>query len=179
MTTAKTSFFGIDESNSKAFIWSVSIGIPLIVALLFQVRIDYSMPFLPYVNAVINSATLVCISLALYFIRTGNRSWHERFMTTALFLSVVFLLSYLLYHASSEETRYGGEGAVRYLYFFLLITHILLSTIIVPLVLITFLRARLGQFEKHRRIAKYTFVIWAYVLVSGIAVFFMIEPYYQ
>ena len=136
------------------------------------------MPFLPYVNAVINSVTLVCISLALYFIRTGKRSWHERFMTTALFLSVAFLISYLLYHASSEEARYGGEGMIRYVYFFLLITHILLSTIIVPLVLITFLRAKLGEFDKHKKIARYTFVIWAYVLLSGIAVFFMIEPFY-
>lgn len=174
----KSSFFGINQSNSKRIIWTISIAIPLIVAMLFQVKIDYSMPFLPYVNAVINSVTLVCISLALYFIRTGKRSWHERFMTTALFLSVAFLISYLLYHASSEEARYGGEGMIRYVYFFLLITHILLSTIIVPLVLITFLRAKLGEFDKHKKIARYTFVIWAYVLLSGIAVFFMIEPFY-
>ena len=173
-----TSFFGINKKNSKAIIWIISVGIPLIVAALFQVKLDYSMPFLPYVNAVINSITLICISLALYFIKTGNREWHWRLMTTALFLSVAFLLSYLLYHASSEETRYGGEGVIRYVYFFLLITHIALSAIIVPLVLVTFLRAKLGEFEKHRKIARYTFVIWAYVLVTGITVFFMIEPYY-
>lgn len=178
MTNEKTSFLGINSSNSKAVIWSISIGIPLVVAALFQVKFDYSMPFLPYLNAGINSITLICISLALFYIKKGNRKRHWQFMTTALLLSVAFLLSYLLYHASSEETRYGGEGMIRYVYFFLLITHILLSAIIVPLVLVTFLRAKLGQFDKHRKIAKYTFVIWAYVLASGIAVFFMIEPYY-
>lgn len=175
---AKRSFLGITPSNSKAVIWSISIGIPLIVAALFQVKFDYSMPFLPYLNAGINSLTLVFILIGLYFIRTGNQKRHWQMMTTALFLSVAFLVSYLLYHASSEETSFGGEGTVRYVYFFLLITHIILSAIIVPLVLVTFLRAKLGEFEKHRRIAKYTFVIWTYVLVSGIAVFFLIEPYY-
>jgi putative membrane protein len=179
MNSQNTSFLGINESNSKPVIWSISIGIPVIVALLFQVKFDYSMPFLPYVNAVINSLTFICILLGLYFIKTGNQTWHWRMMTTALLLSVAFLVSYLLYHASSEETRYGGEGLIRYVYFFLLITHILLSAIIVPLVLITFLRAKLGQFEKHRKIARYTFIIWTYVLVSGLAVFFMIEPFYQ
>jgi putative membrane protein len=173
------SFFGINQSNSKAVIWSISIGIPLVVAALFQVKFDYSMPFLPYLNAGINTITLICISFALYFIKRGNQKRHWQLMTTALFLSIAFLLSYLLYHASSEETSFGGEGTVRYIYFFLLITHILLSAIIVPLVLVTFLRAKLGQFDKHRKIAKYTFVIWAYVLASGIAVFFMIEPYYS
>lgn len=173
-----TSYFGINKSNSKPVIWAISIGIPLLVVALFQIKFDYSMPFLPYVNAFINSITLICISLALYFIKTGNQKRHWQLMTTALYLSIAFLLSYLLYHASSEETKYGGEGTIRYLYFILLITHILLSAVIVPLVLITFLRAKLGEFEKHRKIAKYTFVIWAYVLVSGIAVFFMIQPYY-
>jgi putative membrane protein len=175
----KKSFLGITESNSKAAIWAISIGIPVIVAAFFQVQFDYSMPFLPYVNAVINSLTLICILSGLYFIKQGNQERHWQMMTTALFLSVGFLISYLLYHASSEETSFGGEGWIRYVYFFLLITHILLSAIIVPLVLITFLRAKLEQFEKHRKIAKYTFVIWTYVLASGIAVFFMIEPYYS
>jgi putative membrane protein len=178
MNNETKSFLGINQSNSKTIIWIISIGIPLIVATLFQVRFDYSMPFLPYVNAVINSVTLMCILLGLYFIKQGNQKRHWQLMTTALFLSIGFLLSYLLYHASSEETSFGGEGWIRYIYFFLLITHIILSAIIVPLVLVTFLRAKLGEFEKHRKIAKYTFVIWTYVLVSGIAVFFMIEPYY-
>lgn len=179
MTNENKSFLGINESNSKPVIWSISIGIPVIVALLFQIKFDYSMPFLPYVNAVINTLTFICILLGLYFIKNGNQKWHWRMMTTALILSVAFLLSYLLYHASSEETRYGAEGFIRYVYFFLLITHIILSAIIVPLVLVTFLRAKLGQFEKHRKIARYTFIIWTYVLVSGISVFLMIEPFYQ
>lgn len=174
----KETFLGIHSANSRKIILAISIGIPLIVIALFQVKINYSLPFLPYVNAVINLLTLLCVVGALYFIKTGKRKSHENLMTTALILSIFFLLFYLLYHAGSDETKFGGEGWIRYVYFFLLITHILLSTIIVPLVLITFLRARLGEFDKHKKIARYTFVIWCYVLVSGIAVFLMIEPYY-
>ena len=172
------SFFLINQKNIKKVIWLISIGIPLIVVALFQIKIDYEMPFLPYVNAVINSLTLICIILAVYFIRNKNRKKHEFMMTIALVLSVLFLLFYLLYHASSEEANFGGEGWIRYIYFTLLISHILLSTIIVPLVLVTYLRAKMEEFDKHKKIARYTFFIWAYVLISGILVFMMIEPYY-
>jgi putative membrane protein len=172
------SFFLVNQKNIKKVIWIISIGIPLIVVALFQIKIDYEMAFLPYVNAVINSLTLVCIFLALYFIKNKNRKMHERMMTTALILSVLFLLFYLLYHASSEEAKFGGEGVIRYFYFTLLISHILLSTIIVPLVLISLLYAKMEAFTKHKKIARYTFFIWAYVLISGILVFLMIEPYY-
>ena len=162
----------------KRIIWLISIVIPLVVVALFQVKLPYSLPFLPYVNAIINSIALICILLAFYYIKKGNIKNHRILMTTALFLSVLFLISYLLYHAGSEESKYGGEGILRYIYFFLLISHILLSSVIVPLVLVTFLRARIGDFEKHKKIARITYPVWIYVLVSGILVFILIQPYY-
>jgi len=174
----QNTFLSINKKNVNKAIWIISIGIPLIVIALFQVKINYSLPFLPYLNVVINSLTLICVVLALYYIKKGERKKHQNLMTTALYLSVLFLLSYLLYHAGSDEAKFGGEGWIRYFYFILLITHILLSSIVVPLVLITFLRAKMEEFDKHKKIARYTFVIWTYVLISGLLVFFMIEPYY-
>ena len=176
--TKDNSFLGINPKNINKAIWIIGIVIPLVVIALFQVQIPYSLPFLPYINAVINSITLICILAAFYYILKKKRKIHERLMTTALILSILFLISYLIYHAGTEESKFGGEGTIRYVYFFLLITHILLSSIIVPLVLITFIRARLEEFDKHKRIARITFVLWTYVLISGLAVFFMIEPYY-
>lgn len=168
----------LSTKKINRIIWIISIGIPVVVGALFQIKINYSLPFLPYVNAVINSLTLLCILMAVYFIRKGNKTLHKKLMSTALLLSILFLLSYLLYHAGSDEAKFGGEGSIRYVYFFLLITHILVSAIIVPLVLISYLRAKLEQFDKHKRIARITFFIWVYVLVSGLAVFWMIQPYY-
>jgi len=168
----------INKKNIDKYIWIISIGIPLIVISLFQIKIDYSVPLLPYFNAVINFITLICIVLAFYYIKKGNQEAHAKLMTTALILSIIFLLSYLVYHAGSNETKFGGEGVIRYVYFVLLISHILLSSIIVPLVLITFLRAKMKDFDRHKKIARYTFVVWIYVLISGILVFLLIRPFY-
>lgn len=175
----QNSLMNLSTKKIRLIIWIISIGIPLLVMSLFQIKINYSLPFLPYVNAVINTITLLCIILAFLFIKKGNKKLHRKLMTTALILSILFLLFYLLYHAGSDEAKFGGEGNIRYLYFSLLISHILLSAIIVPMVLISYLRAKLEQFDKHKRIARISFFIWVYVLISGIAVFWMIQPYYQ
>ena len=99
-------------------------------------------------------------------------------MTTCIVLSALFLIMYVAYHMTSESTKYGGEGILRYIYFFILITHIALSIIIIPLVLKTYSKAYLKDFETHRKWAKYTFPIWLYVAVTGVVVYFMISPYY-
>ena len=174
----QNSLKNLSSKKIKCIIWIISIGVPILVISLFQIKINYSLPFLPYVNAIINSVTLLCILLAYIFIKKGNKNLHRKFMTTALILSIFFLLSYLLYHAGSDEAKFGGEGNIRYVYFALLISHILLSAIIVPMVLISYLRAKLEQFDKHKKIARIAFFIWVYVLVSGLAVFLLIQPYY-
>ena len=99
-------------------------------------------------------------------------------MKTAILLSALFLVMYVAYHMTSDSTPYGGEGLLRYVYFFILITHIVLSITVIPFVLITYVRAITGRFKMHKKIARITFPIWLYVAVTGVIVYLMISPYY-
>ena len=99
-------------------------------------------------------------------------------MTSAIALSIAFLVMYVAYHMTADSTKFGGEGVVKYVYYFILVTHIILSVIIIPLVLITYVRALAQSFDKHKKIAKITFPIWLYVAVTGVVVYLMIAPYY-
>jgi putative membrane protein len=99
-------------------------------------------------------------------------------MTSAIACSLVFLLMYVAYHMTTEATKFGGEGAIKYVYFFLLITHIALSVTIIPLVLFTYVRALSGDFDRHKKLARITFPLWLYVAVTGVIVYLMIAPYY-
>jgi len=164
----------------KKLIITLSIVIPLAVALLFRVKIDgYDFSFLPPIYASINGLTAVLLLLGLWAIKSGHRIWHERLMKICIALSAAFLLMYVAYHTTSDSTSYGGEGVIKYVYFFILITHILLSVAVVPMVLFTFSRALSGNFEKHKALARFTFPIWLYVAVTGVVVYLMISPYYQ
>lgn len=166
--------------KNKTLILVVSIAIPVVVALLFSVSIKgYDFSFLPPVYACINGLTAVLLLLAIQAIKSGNRKRHERLMKVNLFLSLAFLVMYVVYHITSDPTSYGGEGALRYVYYFILITHISLSVAVTPLVLFTFSRAFNAEFEKHKKLAKITFPIWLYVAVTGVIVYLMISPYYQ
>ena len=158
----------------------LSIAIPLAVAALFGIKIPNVEPltFLPPIYATINGITAVLLVIAVWAIKNKNRVLHERLMKTAIACSVVFLVMYVAYHMTSDSTTYGGDGAIRYVYFFILITHILLSIVIIPFVLITYVRAITNDFERHKKIAKITFPLWLYVAVSGVVVYLMISPYY-
>jgi putative membrane protein len=172
------------EQKSSSFIIIVSILIPVVVAILFGVKLkDYGfdiepLSFLPPIYATTNAITAVILVAAVIAIKNGNRKLHERLMTTAIALSVAFLVMYVAYHMTSDSTKFGGEGTIRFVYFFILITHIILSIAIIPLVLITFVRALANKFDKHKIIAKITFPIWLYVAVTGVIVYLMISPYY-
>jgi putative membrane protein len=172
-----------DEKSRQAiryFIIAVSIIIPLVVALLFKVKIDgYDFTFLPPIYATINGLTGVLLVAAVMAIKKGNKSLHETLIKVCMIFSAAFLVMYVLYHMTSESTSFGGEGAIRYVYFIILITHILLSIVIVPLILFSYMRAWFGEYEKHRTLVKYTFPLWLYVAVSGVIVYIMISPYYQ
>lgn len=174
-TDQKTSF-----KKYSVWIWILSILIPFVVAILFNVKISgvERMGFLPPIYATINGITSIILILAVLQIKKGNRRTHERLMKTAIVLSVIFLLMYIVYHMTSEATKYGGAGILRYVYFIILISHILLSIAVIPLVLITYFRAISGQNEKHRKIARFAFPIWLYVAISGVIVYLMISPYY-
>ena len=162
------------------WIWILSIAVPLAVAVLFTVKIPgvERLWFLPPIYATINGLTAIILVAAVYQIRKGNRKLHERLMKTAIGCSVVFLLLYMAYHMTSDSTVYGGEGILKYIYYFILLTHILLSIIVIPFVLLTYVRAISGQFYAHRKIARITYPLWLYVAVSGVIVYLMISPYY-
>jgi len=168
------------ERKYKILIWILSIVIPIIVAILFSVKIPgvERMGFLPPIYATINAITALVLISAVFQIKKGNRKIHERLMKVAILLSVIFLLLYITYHMTSDSTKYGGEGAIKYVYFFILISHIVLSIVVIPFVLVTFVRALSERFDKHKKIAKITFPIWLYVAVSGVIVYLMISPYY-
>lgn len=169
-----------NDKKYNIWIWVLSIAIPLAVAALFSVRIPgvERLGFLPPIYATINATTAVILVIAVFQIRKGNRQLHERLMKAAIVLSVMFLLMYMTYHMTSDSTKYGGEGIMKYVYYTILISHILLSVIVIPFVLITFVRAISGQFYKHRKIARITYPLWLYVAVSGVIVYLMISPYY-
>ncbi|NNE01863.1 MAG: DUF420 domain-containing protein, partial [Eudoraea sp.] len=153
---------------------------PLVVALLFRVRIPNVEPlsFLPPIYATINGVTAILLIIAVWAIKKGKRSLHQRIMTSCIALSLLFLIMYVAYHMTSDSTSIGGEGVVRYFYFFVLITHIFLSIVIIPLVLLTFAKAYVKNFERHRKLARITFPIWLYVAITGVVVYLMISPYY-
>ena len=176
-----------DHSLEKKFnklIVIVSILIPVVVAVLFSVKLkDYGynvepLSFLPPIYATINGITAVVLLAGVWAIKNGNRQLHERLMTTAIALSVAFLVMYVAYHMTSDSTKFGGVGIIRYVYFFILLSHILLSIAVIPLVLITYVRALANTFDRHKKIAKITFPIWLYVAVTGVVVYLMISPYY-
>ena len=169
------------SENNKYGIWIkiVSVAIPLVVAILFGVRVDYELPiFLPPIYSSLNALTAVLLVLALVAIKSKKIKLHQRLMQTCIALSLVFLVMYIAYHMTTDPTTFGGEGYVKSLYFFILISHILLSIALIPLVLISYVRAFQEEFPAHRKISKITFPIWLYVAVTGVVVYLMISPYY-
>lgn len=173
----------IEQKYSK-WIVVLSIAIPLVVALLFGVnlrKLGYDvkpLSFLPPIYATINGATAIVLVVAVWAIKNGRKTLHENLMKFAIFLSVCFLGMYVAYHMTADSTKFGGEGAIKYVYYFILITHICLSVIIIPFVLVTFVRALAERFDRHKKIARITFPMWLYVAVTGVIVYLMISPYY-
>lgn len=165
----------------KKIIITLSILLPLAVAMLFGIRIESEIDFsfLPSVYATINFITFLVLLTALYSIRKGKRKRHEYLMKTALVLSTIFLILYIIYHITTPSTSYGGEGILRPIYFFILISHILLSVLVIPLVLMAFGWALEKNFEMHRKFARVAMPIWLYVALSGVIVYLMIAPYYS
>jgi len=138
--------------------------------------IDFS--FLPPFHATVNALAAVALMASFYFIKNKNIEAHKKANFLALGLSVLFLLSYVVYHLTTEATKFGGEGSIRYVYFFLLITHVILAAVILPFILFTFIRAYTGQIERHRKMAKWVYPLWLYVAITGPICYLMLRPYY-
>ena len=168
------------ELKINRWITAISIAVPVIVAILFGVKIPNveRMGFLPPIYATINGITVVLLMTAFWAIKVGKRKLHHDLMTTCVGLSALFLILYIVYHMTSDPTVYGGTGTIKYIYFFVLITHIVLSIVLIPLVLRTYTHAYLKKFEAHKKLARITFPIWLYVAISGVVVFLLISPYY-
>lgn len=157
----------------------LSVAIPLVVAVLFGVKLDIELPvFLPPIYAGTNAVTALILMIALWAIKMKNMELHKRLMKTAIAFSVLFLVMYVLYHMTSDSTSYGGEGVFKYIYYLILISHILLSIVVIPFVLITYVRAITDDIERHKKIARITWPLWLYVTISGVIVYVMILPYY-
>lgn len=174
-----------DYTRYKIILGTLGAVVPLLVAVLFYYKGVFKIPgaapylkSLPAVNAVLNSLTAAALLVGFYFIRQKNVLAHRASMGTAFALGGLFLLSYVAYHSQVDSTHFGGTGAARTVYFFLLLTHISLAVVTVGLVLFTLYFALTGQYTKHKGIARWTFPVWLYVSVTGVIVYFMISPYY-
>lgn len=172
------------EKKYSVWIWILSIAIPVVVAVLFSVNLHdlgydvKPLTFLPPIYATINGITAVLLFWAVAAVKKGNIQLHEKLIKVCIGCSLAFLAMYVAYHMTSIETKFGGEGVIRYVYFFILFTHILLSIIIIPFVLVTFVRGIAGAYERHKKLARITYPMWLYVAVTGVIVYLMISPYY-
>ncbi len=170
----------LDDKKYNKLIVALSIIIPIVVAALFGIKIPNVEPltFLPPIYATVNGITAVILVIAFFAIKNKNIRLHKNLMTTAILCSVAFLVMYVAYHMTSDSTKFGSEGFIKYVYYFILLTHIVLSIAVIPFVLITYVRAITNNIEKHKRIARVTFPLWLYVAVSGVIVYIMISPFY-
>lgn len=169
------------EAALNKWIIIISVAVPALIAFLFYspvVHLKIDVSFLPKLHAMLNSCVFLLLLAGYYNIRHRNIRRHKYCMIAAFSLSVLFFISYVLYHAATESTKYGGEGFIRYIYYFILLTHIVLAALVLPLILITLSRALTQKFDKHKRIARITLPIWLYVSLTGVIVYFMISPYY-
>lgn len=173
-----------NEKKYNKWIIVLSVIIPLAVAGLFGVKLkDFGieiepLSFLPPIYATVNGLTALVLIAAVMAIKKGNKVLHERLIKVAIALSVSFLLMYIAYHITSDSTKFLGDGYIKYIYYFILITHIVLSIAVIPFVLITYVRGITNNIERHKKIAKITFPLWLYVAVTGVVVYIMISPYY-
>ena len=177
----------MNNQLASRLITSISIFVLLVVVIL-QSNVLNIFPdksaipswvfLLPRLNAIINGCCTVLLLLSLYFIKKKDISTHKKLNITTFILSSLFLVSYIIFHATGIKTSYGGEGALRTIYYFILLSHIILAAIVLPLVLFSFQKGLQMQVEKHRKLVRWSYPIWLYVTVTGVIVYLMISPYY-
>lgn len=161
--------------------WFLSAAVFILVVSMRKINISTNIDFgfLPPFHATLNGLAAILLIAALFAIKKGQANLHRKLMTAALAMSVLFLLSYVTYHITTPETKYCAEGAIRYVYFFFLITHIILAAVILPFILFTYIRAFTNQFEAHKKMARWVFPLWLYVAITGPLLYLMLMPCYQ
>jgi putative membrane protein len=160
------------------FSFVVFAAVVLLSRFKLQVDLGFNVHIFATINAVINSVIALLLVAALIAVKNKNYLLHKRLMLLALVLSVVFLVSYIAHHLLAGETKFGGTGTIKIVYLIILFTHIFLAAIILPFILFTAYRSLIGEYEKHKNLARYTWPLWFYVAVTGPVVYFMISPYY-
>lgn len=177
-----TPVFKKNDKQARLLILTVSFVIFIAIVILSRVKLEVDMGFdihvFALINAIINSCVSVLLIAGLVAVRNKNYIAHRNIMLGAIILSVLFLVSYISHHLLAGDTKFGGEGAIRYFYFFILITHIFLAAIILPFILFTAYRSLTGEFDKHKKLARYTWPLWLYVSITGVLVYVLISPYY-
>ena len=181
------------ETKYKTLVIALAVIIPLAVASLFGIKIEgYDFSFLPPIYSAINLTIAILLVLAVISIKNGNKKRHRLLIRFAILGSILFLVGYILYHSTSGDTKYGDinhdgtlsdmeRGLLGYdalIYYVILISHIILSIAVIPMVLLTYLKGWANNIESHKKLAKYTFPIWLYVSITGPIVYFMIKPFY-
>ncbi len=175
------------QKNDKvaySFIGVFSLVVFLVIVSLGKFKLlDIELGFDPHIfakiNAIINTTVSLTLLLGLYYVKQKQYENHKRVMMGAMVLSFFFLVSYISHHLLTLDTHFGGEGPIRYFYFPLLISHIVLAAIILPFILLTTYRALTANFIAHKKIARITYPIWLYVSISGVLVYLLISPYYN
>jgi putative membrane protein len=186
-----------NDKKAAIIIWTVSIIVFIAVALLTKVKLELNLSFNPHIfatfNAIINSIVALLLLAALLAVKSKKFLLHKKLMVVAIILSLFFLVSYICHHLLSGDTKYGDlnhdgilsvdekslAGNMRYIYYFILATHIPLAGIILPFILFTAYRALTGDYSKHMKLARITWPIWFYVAITGVVVYLMIRPYYN
>lgn len=186
-----------NDRMANILIFTVSIVVFAAVVLLSKIRLELDLPFnvhvFAFLNAVINSLVAILLVAGLFAVKQGKYLVHKRIMITAIFLSVLFLLSYIAHHLLAGDTRFGdinhdgiltdeettAAGSMRTVYLAILLTHIPLAGIILPFILFTAYRSMTGEYARHKKLARITWPVWFYVAVTGVLVFIMIRPYYD
>jgi putative membrane protein len=172
-----------NDKRAWIIILSFSVIVFAAVVALGRVKLDiepgFDVRIFARINAVINSTVSVLLIAGLVSVKSKKYLLHKRIMLSAIVLSSLFLISYICHHLLAGETKFGGAGTIKYIYYFILGTHIVLAGIILPFILFSAYRALTGEFDKHRKLVRFTWPVWLYVAVTGVVVYFMISPYYS
>jgi putative membrane protein len=171
-----------NDRKARSIIVAVSVIIFVAIVMLGRVKLEVELGFDEHIfakaNAIINSLVALLLIAGLYTARARKLTTHKYIMLAAIVLSMLFLISYIFHHLFAGETKFGGIGMIRYFYYFVLITHIILAAVILPFILFTAYRALIGEYKRHRKLARITWPIWLYVAITGPIIYILISPYY-
>ena len=171
-----------NDKLANIIILTLSVVVFALVVLMRKVKIDLGFGFdthiFPQLSAVLNSIVAILLIAGLVAVKQRNLELHKKLMLGAVVCSILFLVTYVLYHFTTVETKYGGEGLAKGIYYFILLTHISLAGIILPFILFAVYRGLTGEYDRHKKLTRYVWPIWFYVSVTGVVVYFMISPFY-